>query len=88
MFCGAKERAVRARPQVLHARTCSGTARQLVYFFAAAHLIFSTGCDNVFMAVDSLPPMEPRQGGQPGSPSKLGPWRPPPAPSGGGGRTQ
>ncbi|GAB4823685.1 hypothetical protein N2152v2_010731 [Parachlorella kessleri] len=52
---------------VLHARSCSNTARQLVQFFAACHLIFSCGCDNVYMAMDLLP--APGQAHNPGGPS-------------------
>lgn len=46
-------------PQVLHARTCTGTERQLVHLVAACHLIFSVGCDNMHLALDMLPPLRP-----------------------------
>ncbi len=76
--------AAAAWPQVLHARSCSHTARQLAQFFAACHLIFSTGCDNVYMAMDSLPaPGQPHNPLGPSSPTRrgapfLGPIKPSP----------
>lgn len=45
--------------QVLHARTCTGTERQLVHLVAACHLIFSVGCDNLHLAMDMLPALRP-----------------------------
>lgn len=50
-------------PQVLHARTCTGTERQLIHLVAACHLIFSVGCDNVHLALDMLPALRPAGGG-------------------------
>lgn len=44
---------------MLHARTCTGTERQLVHLVAACHLIFSVGCDNMHLALDMLPPLRP-----------------------------
>lgn len=59
--------------QVLHARTCTGTERQLAHLLAACHLIFSVGetCDNMHLALDMLPPLRPAgagagAGGKPG----------------------
>ncbi|EFN52829.1 hypothetical protein CHLNCDRAFT_138268 [Chlorella variabilis] len=48
---------------VLHARTCTGTERQLIHLVAACHLIFSVGCDNVHLALDMLPALRPAGGG-------------------------
>lgn len=42
---------------VLHARSCTGTERQLIHLLAACHLIFSVGVDNMHMALDMLPPL-------------------------------
>lgn len=44
---------------VLHARTCTGTARQLAHLVAACHVIFSTGANTLRLAADSLPPLRP-----------------------------
>ncbi len=46
---------------MLHARTCTGTERQLAHLLAACHLIFSVGgiCDNMHVALDMLPPLRP-----------------------------
>lgn len=60
MCCPSAYREFAVALQVLHARTCSKTARQLIQFFAACHLIFSAGCDNVLLALDSLPPLDAR----------------------------
>ncbi|KAL4439922.1 hypothetical protein ABPG75_002923 [Micractinium tetrahymenae] len=51
---------------VLHARTCTGTERQLVHLLAACHLIFSVGCDNMHLALDMLPPLRPAGAGSAG----------------------
>lgn len=50
---------------MLHARTCTGTERQLVHLLAACHLIFSVGeaCDNMHLALDMLPPLRPAGAG-------------------------
>lgn len=54
---------LRRASQVLHARTCTGTERQLVHLVAACHLIFSVGCDNMHLALDMLPPLRAPGGG-------------------------
>jgi hypothetical protein len=41
--------------QVLHARTCTKTERYLVQFFAACHLVYSAGFENVRAALAVLP---------------------------------
>ena len=43
--------------QVLHARTCTASERQLIHLVAACHLIFSVGCDNMLLALYMLPPL-------------------------------
>lgn len=52
---------------VLHARTCTGTERQLVHLVAACHIIFSFGCDSLQLAMEMLPPLRPG-----GAPPKAG----------------
>lgn len=53
------------QPQVLHARTGTGTGRQLAHLVAACHLIFSVGCDNMHLALDMLPPLLPAGAARP-----------------------
>lgn len=47
--------------QVLHARSCSGTAAALAAFFAVAHLIFSYGYDSVADAIQALKEPPPKE---------------------------
>ena len=44
--------------QVLHARTCTRTERQLITFVGACHLAYSYGFDNLTAALEVLPAMQ------------------------------
>ncbi|KDD72681.1 hypothetical protein H632_c3032p0, partial [Helicosporidium sp. ATCC 50920] len=58
---------------VLHARTCTGSGRDLVHLLGVCHLIYSMGVDTVRLALDTLPPL--RRGGSHARPYESGSLR-------------